>query len=333
MVGALALAMLMVQESDSDFVRACQYPSGAIGMTGQGTGDRIVPYFANLACHALLAEFENSKEISNLDAVSRWLDWYGAHINGAGKIYDQAVKDAGGRLENAGTIDAVDSYASTYLVLVERWSRSAHSEGIRMRWPTVEKALNALQSLREENGLTIARADYPVVFLMDNTETYSGLLAASIMALKIGRKDQSDQLGAQAAETLNAIETELWDDREKKYVWAAQDGVQMEPLEKFYPDTMAQLMAIVRLPESERRNDLYKEIKRIAFPAAESDDQDELVWWTAACKSMGDTVSLRELQSRLKPVYAYQFGVLSLEPVVEKFRMQDIETQPSKSTA
>lgn len=324
MVAALCLALVLQEELPGvRFVLSCQYPSGAIGMTGQGPGDRVVPYFGNLACHALLAEYERSKNETYLQAVTDWLDWYGARIDEEGRIFDHDVIEGGKIVVKEGQMDAMDSYASTYLNVLHRWWKAkGDADALRDRWPSAERALAALQSLRQDNGLTIAKPDYPVIFLMDNTESYAGLAAGSDIVPPIA-PGLSVTLRARAGETIGAIDALLWNQDSGRYHWAiSEDGKPSAPLGAFYPDTMAQLMAIVRLPRNERRSELYRSLKETSFPDLPNFEEDELVWWLAASRAAGDESSAKRLENVFekaladspKKFYSFQVGIVYLVP-------------------
>ncbi len=185
-----------------------------------------------------------------------------------------------------------------------------------------DRALSALQSLRQDDGLTIAKPDYPVMYLMDNTETYAGLAAGSEMVPPIA-PGLSVMLRARANETLRVIDKVLWDEESGRYHWAiSEDGKPSAPLGAFYPDTMAQLMAFVRLPRSARRTELYRSLKETSFPDLPNFEVDELVWWLAASRAARDEGSTKMLEDvfqkaladRSKSFCSFQIGIVYLVP-------------------
>ncbi|MCH8979419.1 MAG: hypothetical protein IH945_09300, partial [Armatimonadetes bacterium] len=266
---------------------------------------------------------ERSKSVQYLQAVTDWLDWYGARIDEEGRIFDHEVIEGGAIVEKEGQMDAMDSYASTYLNVLHRWWKAkGDAVALHDSWPSAASALSALQSLRQDSGLTIAKPDYPVMYLMDNTETYAGLTAGSEIVPPIATS-LSVMLRVRAYETLAAIDKDLWDEESGRYHWAiSEDGKPSAPLGAFYPDTMAQLMAIVRLPRSERRIELYRSLKETSFPPLPTFEEDELVWWLAASLAAGDEGSARMLAAVFRKAladspdkfYSFQIGIVYLSP-------------------
>lgn len=319
----LALSAIAIDEPGAERVLACQYEDGAIGLTGQGAGDRIVSYFGNVACHALLAAYDSTNDKKYLKAAEEWLYWYVGKQQDDGDIFDHTVVKTD-PLEIVATdkLDAQDSNASTFLNVLSRWSsRSGDIDRAKEFWPAVEKALMMLESLRQKNSLTFAKHDYKVFYLMDNTETYAGLSAASDMAALIGLHEKSKELRELADEALAAINEDLWDADAERYEWAMfENGKYAEPTGEFYPDTMAQLMAIIRLPRTPRTETLYRKIRDKSLASIRYEDRDQMVWWLAASRAMGDSSTTRRIEKAYKDAikqapdtfYSHHVGVAVL---------------------
>jgi hypothetical protein len=166
-------------------VRRCQLPDGAFRLKSNGDPVWIRPYFGNLAALALLA----SGDATDLARVERWLGWYALNQRRDGTIDDFEGGLTAGYKSN-GTRDSVDAYAGTFLLAVYRYFLKSAGKPLPDRVLTAAKnALIAIQSVRDEDGLTWAAKEYRVKFLMDNLETYAGLAAAERLFAALGQPE------------------------------------------------------------------------------------------------------------------------------------------------
>ncbi|MCX6907570.1 MAG: hypothetical protein NTY01_05950, partial [Verrucomicrobia bacterium] len=184
-VWVVLIASAGASESGSAVERAAeqilhhQTSDGAIVMGAlPSKQSRLVPYFANFAARGLVAAFRETRDARWLDAAKRWAAWHEAHMNADGTIYD--FNGAPGAWKPTGHYDSTDSYAATYLDLVFAIHRAAPDhEWLRSRLPSVRRAVAAIHLTLQPNGLTIAKPKWPVMYLMDNTETAARLRAAA----------------------------------------------------------------------------------------------------------------------------------------------------------
>ena len=228
-----------------------------------------MPYFACLAALGLVAAGEK-------EAARRYLRWHDAHREPDGTLFDWERTDSGWR--KLPDRDSTDSYAAVYLELAKALGETRF----------VAASLAVLRRERQENGLTIAKPDYPVCYTMDNVEVWRGLRAAG--ALK------------EADATLAAIERALWEESASCYRIAVQTdgGKQSADLTQWYPGQMAQLLAIAWLPISERRRALYRRLPKALPKSASSEgDVDRLIWWGFAAQTVGDSATLTVVRRAL----------------------------------
>ena len=168
-------------------IRLCQLRDGAFRMKAEGDPVWIQPYFGNYAALALLA----GKDARDLDRVATWLGWYAKHQRADGSINDFEGGLAQGYKDN-GKRDSVDAYAATFLLAAQRY----HS--VRETLPlgvaeAARKALDAIRSVTDEDGLTWAKPDYKVKLLQDNVVTYGGLAAAARLFQVLGDTPRADE--------------------------------------------------------------------------------------------------------------------------------------------
>ena len=214
---------------------------------------RVVPYQASLAVLCLL---ESGRE-DRLEVAEGWIRWYLSHMRTdppRGVVRDHWYRADGsgettcplpGHSQSCEWEDASDSNAALFLLVVAAYWRAGGSEigtdtpGLRAG---LRRAAQLILELQDASGLTIARADYPIRFLMDNSETHAGLEAmAWIEAERFGNEAEARRYREAASRIRAGIETRL---RAGGALYRpADDGhtAQQAQLERWYPDTAAQL--------------------------------------------------------------------------------------------
>lgn len=256
-----------------------QWPSG-----------KIVPYFSELAIlGALKASPDGAKE-----AAERFIDWYFAHLNDKttdhngvdGTVYDYYCfvdpadsnhiievtarklnehKYADNPSENPNDYDSTDSYAACFLRVLYEYYKNYGGEWLADKKDGVLRIVGALKSTYVPAlGLTGAKPNYMVCYLMDNCEVYDGLLAGAMLFDELYGDETAAKELRDLSETVGmSIEKHLWSDESGAYypyVFADGKAPQEIDLDVFYPDATAQLFAIsygLIEPTSERAQKLY----------------------------------------------------------------------------
>lgn len=291
----------------ADSILALQETDGAITMGHTGEQPvRVIPYFSNLAAIGLVDVYSQTRDMRYLEAARRWAVWYESHMNADGTVNDFTGKP--GAWKSTGDYDSTDSYAGTYLELLQAIHRVAPDPNwLRLRWPSVPKALAAIRLTLQPVGMTISKPKWPVMYTMDNTETVRGLRAAAQIAEALGEAETRRQAAEMADRMESAIGKELWDDKRECYRIGIQttDGSRIEGLSTWYPDIMANLMAIGWLPPSERNRSLLARLKKqfdgdIPRGVNNADDLERLAWWGVAAQGAGDAALLSQIRKRLE---------------------------------
>jgi hypothetical protein len=301
----------------ADRILGQQLADGAI-VQGQlpAASSRVVPYFADMAAHGLADAYRVTRDRRYLEGARRWIAWYEAHQNANGTIYD--YDGSPGSWKATGDYDSTDSYASTYLEAVWALHRARPDDAwLRDRLRAARKCVEAIRLTLQPNGMTLVKPTYPVMYTMDNTETAVGLRCAARIERAVGDAERSRRCDAEAATMERAVASLLWDDAAQCYLIGLQpDGYRHRGLSKWYPDVMANLMAIGWLPRSERNVLLLKRL-RVQFgqylPTAVGGDADlgRLVWWGVAAMGAGDRALLDEVRRALSGIGQ---GVVLAEP-------------------
>ena len=223
----------------------------------EGEGFRhVVPYFSNLAVAALL---DTDPSPRSLHVAELWMDWFLSRIGPEGVPVEHWVGIETGieltcpaalstlpTVERCESIDATDSAASTFLIVLAAYQGAGGSQAfLRQREVGIRGVAQTLLDLQEEDGLTIARTDYPVKYLMDNAETVAGLRAMARFDRDVfgGNAlvfDASAERAAIGLASLSNAETGL-------HAWAKMpDGThEASRLDRWYADAVAQVWPLV----------------------------------------------------------------------------------------
>ena len=270
-------------------------PGGAIAYTSQA----VSPYYANIAALAL------ARQRVHLDVVGAWMQWYVAHLNMpdkwglSGSIYDYAV-GSDGSLTSTLDADSTDSYAATFLSLARAYYESGDAAAqlyVRSIRSSLSQVASVILATQQSDGLTIAKPDYPVRYVMDNAEVYHGALDyATLAGEAFGDAATAQAWNANAARIAAAINSELWNAATNTYYveMDANGGKQAASWTTWYPDATAQLFPIVHgvlAPGASRATSLYAAFNK-HYPAWDQLQIPDAFPWAMVADAavvMGDT--------------------------------------------
>ncbi len=244
-----------------NFILDNQLSDGAFTMSAnRGVhGYKIVPYFNNIAARALL----ENPTIVNIKAVKNWISWYIIHLNADGSVYDYYATHFSGSATITATydFDSIDSYAATFLTLVRKLCEVSP---VDTTWVTINysaqllKIGEALFSMMENDGLTIAKPTYKIKYTMDNAEVNEGIADMVWLSQKIIIGGDPMRWQTLLAKNTNGIETDLWGGSNVKYFM--YKGGPVANWSVFYADATCQLYPIwcgVILANSMRAKSLW----------------------------------------------------------------------------
>ncbi|MEA5050902.1 MAG: hypothetical protein VB021_05450 [Oscillospiraceae bacterium] len=261
-------------ESEAAWLLSAQTADGALLYYPEENGAAFInPYFADYTAMALL-------EAGYADAAARYIEWHFDHLNRspdrcgiAFTICDFDVAMEGGaavRETPTGDYDSSDSYAATFLSLLARYYRATGDGALlAAHYDDVCGILGALAAT-SDGGLTAAKADYPVYYLMDNCEVYAGLADARTLfgevyadgAVYPGADAVRADIEARLAALGAAIEERLWNEAEQHYECAQEADGSCSAFDwnELYMSACSQLFPIlcgVLAPDSARARALY----------------------------------------------------------------------------
>ena len=269
-------------ESETEWLASLQLSNGAIPMTYTPDGTvKMNPYFADFAALALL---DKADEYS--DEVKRYMDWHFGHLNTEktdhngvdGTIYDYEITLKNGEItdesiaiyKKENSYDSVDSYAATFLMVLNKYyNETGDSQYIIDHSNEIQRIINAMLAMCYK-GLTVAKPEWEVKYLMDNCEVYEGALAAAelfenvLCAYDDSLKSVQKKCADFAVNIAQTIEDELCMPRAGHYkvgIYRYFDiPSDLFRWRKYYPCATAQLFPIIHgliAPNTERANMLY----------------------------------------------------------------------------
>ena len=228
--------------TDADWILRAQMPDGAIATYVDRVG--VSPYLANYAAMGLAAAAAKTGNAGYVAAAWQWVRWYQDHEDQHGFVTDYRV--VGGRLQSTGDMDSTDAYAGTYLLAVrDVWSATGDAGRLRSVAQGVAGAVTAIEATQDVDGLTWAKPGWRVKYLMDEAETYAGLVAAVDLAVALGDTVLEARAGADARGIAAGV-AGLWNPQTGAYDWAVHgDGSHASTdWGRLYPDAMQQAWAV-----------------------------------------------------------------------------------------
>jgi hypothetical protein len=228
----------------SAWLEGQQLPDGAILYSAK----EINPYFANLAAIGWL------RDSSKIPQVEAWMQWYISHLNWPdcnslhGTVYNYTYNN--GVETSTNSYDSADSSAATFLTLAE----ALYNTGDFGAQSFVRNALgeyilnvtgNIITGLQQSNGLVVARPDYQIEYLMDNSEDYRGLEDLANLAIQVWNDTgTASWYQAHASSVRSGIQSVLYVSATKLYYPYA--GSPAPNMSTFYPDAVTQLYPAVQ---------------------------------------------------------------------------------------
>ena len=265
---------------------------GAILFTPQA----IMPYFSNMAAIGM------TKDPNRMPQVVAWMNWYINHLNWPdkwglyGTTYDYTVSN--GVAIPTQNADSTDSYAATFLTLAwNAWQSGdanarSYIAGLSYQLDVIGGVIVQTQ---QSDGLTWAKPDWQIKYLMDNCEVYRGLRdLASLYQQGFGDSAKAAWYNAAADRTLKGI-LGMW--QNGKWAWY-KDGAGRMPapnLANWYPDASAQVFPMlmgVLSPSDSRSQQTYATFNAAwpGWPQLSFNSQDPFPWDLVAVAAavMGD---------------------------------------------
>jgi hypothetical protein len=227
--------------SDASWIEAVAQGDGAIP---EGPGSLAInPYLANLAVRGLAAAVQLGDAAAARIGWA-WCNWYASHQQPDGFITDYVLN--GTKPVSTGSMDSTDAYAGTFLAAVrDLYAATGDRTTLNGMSTAVARAVAAIEATQDTDGMTWAKPQWHVKYLMDQAEAYDGLVAASELGVALG----DPNLGQRAAGDASRIATgvaQLWNVGTDSYDWALDAGGARQTADwsVLYPDVMQEVWAV-----------------------------------------------------------------------------------------
>jgi len=235
---------------EADWMMQMVQPDGAFA--NYPDMQQIRPYMAHFGAIGFVRASEASGNTEYVDAAWRWAHWYASKMDETGFVTDFNWID--GQWVSTGDMDSTDSYAALYMVLLEELYRvTGDISNLRSLADSVEKSVTAIEATMDVDGLTWAKPTYHVKYLMDNAETYVGLLAGGRVAAILSNAELSEKANSMAQRMCAGLES-LWNEETMSYARAVnQAEVEESDWDYYYNDAVSQAWAVAfGIPDAER---------------------------------------------------------------------------------
>ena len=270
-------------------IRQCQMGDGMIRMKGDGDHVWTVPYVSDFAAMALLAVNDLRPNLPDVRRVEQWLLWYAENQQADGTICDQTGTVASYR-SNGGR-DSTDSYAATFLMAASRYRRATQGVPPPKITQAVRLALRAIIDVIQPDGLTIAKPDYQIKYLMDNIEVYGGLTEVAAFFESVGEPHDAQKAREMAVRVAVGLRG-FWSRTDGSFaVSLDRMGKYSAGLEKPYPHGLAQLFALAHVDPG--RREVWRDVRKRFKPG---DQGMPVERWLMAANRCGSPQEQRELR-------------------------------------
>jgi hypothetical protein len=228
--------------ANARWILTAELPDGAITISPGAT--TVWPYIANMAATGLARATLATGDPQYVEGAWRWLAWYQAHEDALGVVTDYHV--VGNAEQSTGTEDSTDAYAGTFLSSIDAaYAADPDLARLAALRSGIAGAVRAIEAVQDVDGLTFAKPGWPVKYLMDQSESYAGLLSASVLWSALGDSTQAEGASNHAARVRAGVAS-LWDPADAAYDWAlhGETGHQHTDWAQLYPDALEQVWAV-----------------------------------------------------------------------------------------
>lgn len=283
-------------DNDLIFLSGLQLESGAFPTHADTKGaESINPYFSDYVAIALL----NRPDLY-AENVKKYINWHFAHLNADGTIYDYYMD--GKEEKTNGTYDSTDSYAATFLMLLEKYcEKTGDIDFITEHKSNVISVYNSMISTLH-NGLTYAKEDYPIIYTMDNSEVYAGLIDSEKLFKLLDENDLANDCLEKSSQLKTELNKQLWNENCYFETGINKDDATVSHkylLNEYYPSGLAQLFPVIyNAVDTEKKMSVYYDVKRRFDIGSVAAKEDYYCFVALAAASVGDVDYLIQYKNK-----------------------------------
>jgi hypothetical protein len=267
-------------------------PDGAILYSAT----EIVPYYSNIAAIGM------TKDSANYPQVRAWMEWYIHHLSATdvwdlgNSIYDY---DVSGTVETPrNTADSTDSYPATFMTLAWRFYRTgdiAAQSYVTTILPELDLIGQQLVKTQQVDGLTWAKPNYQIKYLMNNCEGYRGMRDLASLFQAVGNNSRASYYTSHADLAYQGL-MGMWLGDSFAIYRDVVGNLALPSWSTWYPDATSQLFAVLEgvLPASDpKAEQVYAKFNSAwpGWPVLSFNATDPFPWVLVsnAAATMGDS--------------------------------------------
>ncbi len=216
---------------------------------------RVTPYFSHLAILGVL----DAGQTGSVTMAQRWIQWYTRNIDATAGVPLDTWYSLDGAYSTTcpvksderqcQTVDAEDSSAALFLVVVDRYVSAGGSKSFaRTNKTAIRKVQDTMTTLIDTDGVSWAKKTYPIKYMMDNVEVLAGLEAAAriekdVFGDTVRAKQLSDRAASLKIALYSGSKNSFYSTSTSRYA-IYKDGAGtfgQSNMKTWYPDIMAQL--------------------------------------------------------------------------------------------
>jgi hypothetical protein len=272
---------------------------------------KIIPYYSNLAAIGL------THDPASYSTVQRWMQWYISHLNWPdkyglyGTTYDYDYSN--GQEVSRVYADSTDSYAATFLSLALAFYQTGDPSAqgyIKTLGYQLDVIGGVLIQTQQSDGLTWAKPDYKIKYLMDNCEGYRGLRdLAQLFQTAFNDSTKAAYYNAAADAMLKGINA-MWMNGSWAVYKTGSGTLAAPSMGKWYPDATSQVFPALEgvVPTADPRSQqVYANLNNAwpGWPTLSYQSQDAFPWVLVgnAAVMMGDTQRVNTFVQSLENKY------------------------------
>lgn len=260
-----------IVEEEKKWFFSQQLSNGAFPNRSKENGEvSINPYFSSLGIWCILQCELTEEEINQ---IKEYLIWHFEHLNCKkdvngikGTIYDYKAQIEDGKVikeYSKDSYDSTDSYAAMFLAAVWKYyDITKDADFVKMYENEIRLVIDAMLSTMDKE-YSYSRPDYKIVYLMDNTEVYEGLVSSEKILREIYEDSTESEKIVDRIDIFERKFNEVWW-KNGYYSPYLNENLQAKDEDfswsNFYPDAVAQLMPIIfGLADEEKAQKVYED--------------------------------------------------------------------------
>ena len=231
----------MIQQLQQ-FIIDCTSPDGSLSVWKDKVD--VNTYHSNFAILGLARAMSTTGNTTASVYAWNWFRWFVSHqSNSTGYITDYTRASSAFAWSSTNDMDSTDSYAALFIMAVASvYAVDKNYTALNQIMPGVRNSVKAMQSTMQ-NGLTWAKPNYHIKYLMDQSEVYAGFKSCEYLAKVINDTSLANTCSSAASGMIELVNQYMWSTSNFNYNYGLGDSDVVTPSNWtiLYPDAASQL--------------------------------------------------------------------------------------------